>query len=102
MERRAASFRLFGNQFRCFRLHPWSLGALVPASLHFKHQTLEVFGLRQIEDDRMVESGAAALEEAHAARGIGGGRGHGGFEIGPAHVMRAGAGDEQTAGTRAF
>ena len=50
----------------------------------------------------MVESGATALEEAHAARGIGSGRGHGRFEIGPADVMRAGAGDEQTAGAQHF
>ena len=54
VERRAASFRLFGNQFRCFRLHPWSLGALVPASLHFKHQTFEILRLRQVEDNGMV------------------------------------------------
>ncbi len=50
----------------------------------------------------MVESGATALEVAHAPRGIGGGRSHGGFEIGPAYVMRAGAGNKQTAGTQHF
>ena len=57
---------------------------LRPVLFHFEHQALEVFGLGQVEDDGMVGSGAAALEQAHAARCIGGGRGDGGFEIGPA------------------
>src|SRR5580698_7899064 len=45
----------------------------------------------------MVGRGAVALEKAHAAAGIGGSRGDRGFEIGPANMVRAGAGDEQTA-----
>ena len=58
---------------RC-SLRPYSLSPSFPALFHFKHKAFEVFGFRQIEDDGMVGSGAAALEEAHATRGIGGSR----------------------------
>ena len=50
----------------------------------------------------MIECGATAFEQAHAAMGVSGGRGDGGLKIGPADMMRAGAGDEKTAGAQHF
>ena len=50
----------------------------------------------------MIGSGAAALEQAHAPRRIGSGGSDSGFKIGPTDMMRAGAGDEQAAGTNHF
>jgi hypothetical protein len=66
--------------------------------LHFQHQALQVFGLGQVEYDGMVKCGAAALKEACAPRCIGGGSSDCALEIGPSHMMRAGAGDEKATG----
>lgn len=79
---------------------PSRWGGLVPASFHFEHQALQVFGLGQVEHNGMVGSGAAALEQADAPRCIGCGRGDCALEIGPGHMMRAGAGNEKSAGAR--
>jgi hypothetical protein len=49
------------------------LAPLLRDLFRFEDQAFEVFGFGQIEDDGMVGGGTAALEEAHAARGIGGG-----------------------------
>ena len=50
----------------------------------------------------MVGRGAAALKQAHAPRCVGGSGGDCAFKIGPANMMRAGAGDEQAAGAQHF
>jgi hypothetical protein len=40
---------------------------------HLEHEAFKVFGLRQVEHDRMVERSATALKQAHTPRSIGGG-----------------------------
>ena len=57
--------------------------------VRLEYEALQVLGLRQVEHDGVVKSGAAALEQADAAAGIDGGCGHGALEFGPADVVRA-------------
>ena len=72
--------------------------SLERASLYPQDQTFEVTRLRQREYLGMVGRGAAGFKHLHSSTGIRRGCGDGGGEIFERNVMRAGAGDERSAG----